>query len=271
MRKAGVSAAVVGAVAIGLTMLAASEAWGQERSGRAPADLGLLLFDGAEIGVSVRDVEAGDRQAGGVVIEDVRAASPAEKAGLARSDFIVEFDGERVRSAGQFSRLVRESVPDRVLNATILRGGQRRTVPITPVRRRADFGAADRLRERFDLLADRLLHDVRPDAGSRQLGIVVQDMPRQLAEFFGAKEGVLVTAVTDDSPAARAGLKAGDVITTIDGSAVRTRADIVRALGSRVGTGPVEIALGLVRDKKETTVKVTAGPSRGTRRSRRTT
>src|SRR5215218_6158897 len=67
---------------------------------RRAHDLLVLGGRGAEIGVSIAD---GARE--GVVVEEVRPDSPAEKAGLKRSDLIVEFDGEHLRSARQFSRL----------------------------------------------------------------------------------------------------------------------------------------------------------------------
>jgi S1-C subfamily serine protease len=62
-----------------------------------------------------------------------------------------------------------------------------------------------------------------------------------------------VTAVTDGSAASRAGLKAGDVITSIDGHSVRSREDLLRGLRD-VPEGD-DVAIGIVRDKKETTIK----------------
>ena len=61
---------------------------------RSRRDLTFLAGRGAEIGVSVRDVDASDKARGGVVIEEVRPDSPADHAGLKTSDVVVEFDGE---------------------------------------------------------------------------------------------------------------------------------------------------------------------------------
>jgi len=86
-----------------------------ERRSRA---LTVLAGRGAEIGVSIRDIESSDTStSGGVVVEEVRKDGPADKAGLKQADVIVEFDGERVRSARQFTRLVQETVPGRIVRA----------------------------------------------------------------------------------------------------------------------------------------------------------
>ena len=63
-----------------------------------------LVGPGSSIGVTVRD---SDR----VVIQDVRSDSPAARAGVKEGDVVTEFDGERARSAAQFTRLVRETAP----------------------------------------------------------------------------------------------------------------------------------------------------------------
>src|SRR5207245_9832621 len=108
--------------------------------------------------------EKGGAPAGGAVVEDIRADSPAEKAGLKRADVIVEFDGERVRSARQFTRLVQETGPGRTVKATVVRDGQRKDVELTPTdgRQGNDDVLLDsrRLRESFGDLGrwtDRML------------------------------------------------------------------------------------------------------------------
>ena len=52
------------------------------------------------------------------------------------------------------------------------------------------------------------------------LGVTVSPLTDQLASYFGVKQGVLVSAVTSDSPAAGAGVRAGDVITAVNGQTV---------------------------------------------------
>jgi S1-C subfamily serine protease len=90
---------------------------------------------------------------------------------------------------------------------------------------------------------------------SGMLGIECESLSSQLAAYFGVKEGVLVSAVTKDSPAEKAGMRAGDVIVKVDGEAVTSTheiAGLVRA-GRNKRTFPVVV----VRDKKEVTLSVT--------------
>jgi serine protease Do len=88
---------------------------------------------------------------------------------------------------------------------------------------------------------------------SGRLGFRVSELSPQLAEYFGTKEGVLVTSVTDDSPAARAGLKAGDVITSLNGSSVNDPGDLRGRVQGMTDEG--EFTIGVMRDKKALTLK----------------
>jgi len=91
--------------------------------------------------------------------------------------------------------------------------------------------------------------------GSRgRLGVMVQSLTPELEEYFGAKNGgALVSSVTKDSAAAKAGIKAGDVIVSVNGRSVRDSEDLSNKLEEFQG----EVTIVLLRDKKETTLKAT--------------
>jgi serine protease Do len=221
----------------------------------------------SRIGVEVRDSDAKD-STGGVVVEDVESDSPAEKGGLKRGDTIVEFDGERVRSVAQFRRLVQETPVGRTVRAVATRDNQRVTVSVTPERRRGMFdGEIARLvppaapappptpppfarpyiarsGPGFEVFSLR--------SSERRLGIMTESLTDQLSDYFGVKGGVLVRAVTRDSPAAKAGVKAGDVIVSVNGHHVGEPSDITEEL--RRATDD-EFALDIVRDRKAQTLK----------------
>src|SRR5262245_6641546 len=91
---------------------------------------------GSQIGVTVHDIETSDgsrqQPQAGAVIDEVRRDSPAERAGLRHGDLVIEFDGERIRSAQQFSRLVQETPAGRTVSATVVRDGRRTVVSVVP-------------------------------------------------------------------------------------------------------------------------------------------
>ncbi len=141
----------------------------------------------------------------------------------------------------------------------VLRNGQRQTVDATPEARasaRSFEIDGDEIRREVERgmqgFRDFNMPGMAPSRG--RLGVSIESLSPQLAEYFGAKDGgVLVSSVTENSSAKKAGLKAGDVITSVNGTHVRDSEALVRELSKAGG----EVTLGLVRDKKETTVKAT--------------
>lgn len=95
-----------------------------------------------------------------------------------------------------------------------------------------------------------------------RLGVTVQDLNSMLAESFGLKrpDGAVVSSVDPKSPAATAGLKAGDVILQIDGETM-THAG---AVSSRIGLGSPgdKVKLKVWRDQAERDIQVTLGASK---------
>ena len=86
-----------------------------------------------------------------------------------------------------------------------------------------------------------------------RLGVTIETLDTQLAEYFGVKEGVLVKSVAADSVAAKAGLKAGDVITSVNGRHVYDSSDVTRALDRTETNG--DLTIDVTRDKKTQTLK----------------
>jgi len=81
-------------------------------------------------------------------------------------------------------------------------------------------------------------------------------LTKQLGDYFGITEGtgILINNVRENSPAARAGLKAGDVIVEIEGKEVKGATDLLRALNE---TKEGDISLTIIRDRNRQTVRVT--------------
>jgi serine protease Do len=233
-----------------------------------------MLSGGSRIGVSIRDVEESDSKTAqaGVIVEEVATESPGEKAGIRKGDAIVEFDGERVRSARQLTRLVQETPSGRTVSAVLLREGKKTPVSITPRDDgRFSFSGFDDLGDFSPEFKFRVAPRVTPPTPptppsppmvwdfdgligrSGRLGISIDSLSPQLAEYFGTKEGVLVSSVSDNSAAAKAGLKAGDVITNFNGSTINDPQDMRRRIQS-LNDGD-EFTVTVMRDRKPVTLK----------------
>jgi serine protease Do len=266
--KTGLAAcALTAAVGIGMAVAPAPEAQEREPLTRALQMLG----HGAQIGVTVRDLDGTEAaKSNGIIVDEVRSGSPAEKAGVKKGDRIVEFDGERVRSVAQFRRLVQETPEGRNVNTIVQRDGQRVTVSVTPDRggralyfRDDDFlptpaippmapaaptpPPAPRLPRSFDF------GEFMFESGNGRLGASLENLTDQLRTFFGVKNGVLVRSVREGTPAAAAGLKAGDVITIVNGHTVDEPSDVTSEL-RRLDSGG-EFTLEVMRDRKTQTLK----------------
>jgi serine protease Do len=251
------------AAAAALTFALATPARGQGRDRDWVQQLMILEGPGSRIGVTARELEPAELErlkiAGGVFVETVMTDGPAAKGGLRADDVVVEFDGERVRSLRQFTRLVRETPPSRSVTAAVLRGGNRQELTVTPAAGgQGDLSIdSDRLRRQIEDFTARIRPFEYgfefPDPAARaRLGVTVQELTPELAAYFGASDGVLVSSVVADSPASRSGIRPGDVITSVDGRGITSAVDLGREV--RTASSDGELTLGIVRDKKPSTI-----------------
>jgi serine protease Do len=260
-------AAVVAALAVGSGAAAQGRPGPDSRtSPQADALPSWFPGVGASIRAEVRDASsaeiaaAGLSQPGGAVVTRVDEEGPAAKAGLNVGDVVVEFDGERVRSARHLVRLVREATEGRAIKMVVSAQKAQRTIEVTPVdgvtamlntpeiRRQVERGA----RELHEELRRQIEEGEGPFGGSfggrRQLGVELLPVSDQLATYFGVKSGVLIARVRAESPAALAGIKAGDVITNVNGISVTDAGDVAREVRR---SNALALTLTVVRDKKE--------------------
>jgi serine protease Do len=238
------------------------------------------LAGGPRLGVRIRDVGKDDlgrfklSAQSGVVIEEVTKDSAAERAGVKADDVVVQYDGESVRSAAQVTRLVRESVAGRTVKMGVIRDGKRVDLDVVPAEAEGAFDmaiAGDRMVDIEKTLKDAQegarqfrfeRHTPEPGGnfafmqGHGRLGVNVQELTPELAAYFGVKGGLLVSSVEADRPAAKAGIKAGDVIGSVNGKAVITTPELIEELADKDG----DVTIGVTRDKKPLSLKVSLEP-----------
>jgi serine protease Do len=230
-------------------------------------DFTFFFAGGTYLGVHAEDVTKENmgrynmREVRGVGVTEVVKDSPAEKAGVRKDDVIVGFNGEPVTSSRKLSRLVSESSADQNVRLTISRGGAEQEVTATlaerkPAHRIFNGEWNDEMRKKIEKDFPKIKDgDFTLAWGSnRRIGVSTEPLTKQLAEYFGVSEGILITSVNENSPAAKAGLKAGDVITAVDGEKVDSPGDVSRVINKKQD-GPV--TLTIVRDRSTQTFTVT--------------
>jgi serine protease Do len=265
---------------LGLGVRAQTPAPGPGAKGETKTFSMFFDSDGGYLGVQTAEVtkenfaKYGLREVRGVAIEKIIEGSPAEKAGLQNGDVIVKLNGEEVTSTRKLTRLLGEVSPDHQVKVTVVRGGEEREVVATAGKRpmpkfedgNFTWNAPDFPQGGFPLpRPERLprIETLPPGApepmlfgfgSGRRMGISVSPLTKQLSDHFGVANGVLINEVRPDSPAAKSGLKAGDIIVEIDGKEVKTDRDVIHAVTEKKEG---DVTLTIVRDRNRQTIRVT--------------
>lgn len=277
-------------VLILLTALAGTAAYGQKKTtaqGTGKSEGGQRVFaysfgDGPYLGVQIDEVNKenmakyGLREVRGVAIEKVIDNSPAQAAGLQANDVIIKFNGEEVTSERKLIRLLSDVSPDHQATLKIVRNGDEREITVTVGKHpglKFDNGAwaTSTIPGRVGKLAIPDMKEWKLDTtkggltwagSSRYIGTSLMSLTKQLGEHFGVADGkgLLVTEVKENSPAAKAGIKAGDIIVEVDGKEISPENSIFRVLREKKEG---DITLTVVRDRNRQTFTVTPEERKG--------
>lgn len=272
-----VLAYTVGCFSLGAMAFAAAE-----QHVIAVQDVPALLGHSSQsyLGVDIRDVD-NDRasalklkQPAGAEITNVDRDAPAGKAGLRIHDVILQMDGQPVAGEVQLRRMLHETPAGHTITLLISRDGQQQTVTVQ---------LADRATIEQDAWSQRMIVPEPEDdgtfvlagpsdhgfgggsgffgamsLGSSPTGVELDVLGSQLADYFGVKDGqgLLVKHVAENSPASKAGLKAGDVIIKANGQTMATLSQWMKLIHTNRGK---QVQITLVRNRKEQTVTLDAG------------
>lgn len=160
----------------------------------------------------------------GLLILEVEPGGPADRAGLVRGDLLLEVDGELVRSLADLRAILGRHRPGDTVSVTVQHGDERLTRTVT--------------------LGDR--------NGQAYLGVVIAPEPGGVFPWDGrgfrgwggrwwggpwgrfgpSAPAALILSVEPNSPAERAGLRAGDWITAVDGQALGPDADLAARIAA---------------------------------------
>ena len=204
------------------------------------------------LGVYMQDLtsdlrEGMDYKGQGVLITRVAPDSPAERAGMRKGDIVVSLNSRSVQSPDELSRQIRDARVGQDVKITVVRDGSRRVLTARLAERSEadeDYGMAPEAPEgpappelpeaprafRFD--RDGSSMPMMMMMGRGRLGVRVDDLNQDLGTYFSVPDGkgALVTQVIEDTPAARAGMKAGDVILRVGTKSVKDTEELTRAI-----------------------------------------
>jgi serine protease Do len=175
----------------------------------------------------------------GALVDEPQSGSPASKAGILAGDVITAVDGNDVKDSRDLARKIGTMAPGTSVKLSILRKGEAKTVSLTlgqlPDQRRANEQST-------------------PGTGTPRLGLTLAPA----SDVAGAgDQGVVVTAVDPNGPAAEHGIKTGDVILDIAGKAVSKPEDVRQELASQRKDGKRSV---LIRVKSGDATKFVAVP-----------
>ena len=240
--------------------------------------LGVMLQDLTPS--MAKALQMGDKS--GVMINDVIDDSPAEKAGLEDGDVILEFDGKAISDNKDLVKAVRTASPGDKIEVVVLRSGKNKSLEVEIGKHEDEnvfimYGDDDLHGSHFEhfgegdhkvivmsgdedftwTVGENMPYGLDSDRG--YMGVHLDDLNEQMGEYFGVEDGkgALVTEVVEDSPAAKAGLKAGDVIVMIGDNEINSSTALHKAVAE---TEPEQqMSVKFVRKGKNKELSITLG------------
>ncbi|OGP32443.1 MAG: hypothetical protein A2073_05855 [Deltaproteobacteria bacterium GWC2_42_11] len=168
------------------------------------------------IGVSIQDVTPelaqsfGLKERYGALVSSVSKGDPAEKGGIKSGDIIVEFDSKEIKEVNDLPKTVAVTSPGKTVKVKVIRDGKEKIVSVTVSTMKDDVEAAEREEK----------EDAAPE---KKIGMAVQGITPDIARRYGLKdaEGVIVVNVKPESPAAKAGIRRGDIVKEVNGAEIK--------------------------------------------------
>jgi serine protease Do len=171
------------------------------------------------LGVSIQDLthdlakSFGIKDGKGALISDIGDESPADQAGLKQGDIVTTYQGSPIEDAVALQREVTKTAVGTKVTVQVVRDGHEKQLTVT-------------IGEQPE--TTKIAKAEAGETGYAFAGVVVQDLDRDTAKQLGVKgksQGVVVTAVEQDSVAEKAGVMRGDVIREVNRQSVKSVKD----------------------------------------------
>jgi serine protease Do len=234
----------------------------------------LLASSQGYLGVEIVDVDNEKAQA--LKLKEVRGAiitlidhdAPAGQIGLKVNDVVLQLNGQNVEGSDQLRRMLKEIPPGRKVSIEISRDGNIQTLAVELADRQVlGHDVWNKIDNGGDVFAQPPSMGILSGGGdapatsggfhlpffgsSLNVGVLVEPLTSQMADYMGVPSGLMVKQVARKSEAAIAGLRAFDIILKVGTEPVTNLAGWDRALRSNQGK-PVQVTI--LRDKKQQTL-----------------
>lgn len=175
------------------------------------------------IGVMIQEITPelkntlGLKSENGALISDVTADSPAQRAGLERGDVIVSLDGKDIKEMNDLPYMVAKIPVGKTVDIKIIRNGKELTKKITIAEAKE---------------ASTVTNEKKAKHEGPKLGMSLMQNNKQFQRQYNLPDyrGLVVTGITPGSPAAMAGIQAGDIILELDRKPVENINDFMEEI-----------------------------------------
>lgn len=175
------------------------------------------------LGVVIQNVDKdladsfGLKKAGGILVSEVQKDSPASAAGIKRGDVILELDGEVLEDVADLRNRVALISPNSKAMLLVFRDGREKKIQVTIGHQPSDFNKQASIKGVKSL---------------EEYGLTMQELTKELAERFDYEvdSGLIVSNVEQGSPAAKAGMKPGQLVEEVNKIPVSSLSDLNKVL-----------------------------------------
>ncbi len=199
----------------------------------------------AYLGVQLKDISHSMKERlklstdKGAYVDQVVEDSPADKAGIKEEDVIVRFDGKTIEDSDDLITAVHRTPPKTDVKIDLVRNSEKKTLTATLGRVRAPEAFSFRMPSMPSL--PRRPFQFHFYSSNSSYGLELESLSSQLSDYFEAS-GLLVASVESGSRADKAGFKAGDVVTKVNGHKIHEMSDFHDELSeSRDSVAQIEV------------------------------
>ena len=231
--------------------------------------LGLVIKSMSEEGLKQHKVEFG------ALILEVIEGSPAKEAGLKEGDVVIEANGTKIDDAKVLNDLVEALKEGDEVNLTVNSDGEEKSFSAVIKFMDMDgYKYSWKGDENMNMHIMKGMHFAMPHGGNNfmwkskggsdkggWLGVELKNINDQMKEYFEVETGALVEKVIEDSPAEKAGLKAGDVIVKMGDKKIEDPDDVIRTVNYYDPEDKVNVKV--IRKGDDESFNVTLGKKKG--------